>query len=115
MELCKKILEARKSLGKSQEAIARQMGMSRNAYVMYELGQLKPKNTRLLEKVLKLPCGSLEERLMSSAEQVELITTAARSLLNSDALSDVEFDAFVNEMYEIIEDAKRSITSSAKV
>lgn len=107
MELREKIIMARKDTGKSQEAVAREIGVSLRTYQQYERGNVKPKNRRVLERALNMPLGYLEEAQMSAADQAEYIMTTAHALMSDGMLSEVDLDAFINEMSEIMEDAKR--------
>lgn len=115
MELYEKIIGARKETGKSQEAVAREIGVSLRTYQQYERGNVKPKNRRVLEKALCVPVGYLEDQQMSAADQAEYIKTTAHALMSDGRLSEVDLEAFINEMSEIMEDAKKRKTSADKV
>lgn len=115
MELYEKIIRARKETGKSQEAVARETGISLRTYQQYERGNVKPKNRRALEKALALPIGYLEDRQMSAAEQAEYIKTNAHALMSDGSLSEVDLEAFINEMSEIMEDARKRTINAQKV
>lgn len=115
MELCEKIIRARKETGKSQETVAREIDISLRTYQQYERGAVKPKNRRALEKALCVPIGYLEDRQMSPADQAEYIKTNAHALMSDGSLSEADLEAFINEMSEIMEDAKRRKLREQKV
>lgn len=103
-----KLKQKREELGLDQQELAELIGVSKQAYFKWEKGLSKPTKANIakLEKVLKVPAGSLSEDLISSLYKKltepnqEKAITYVRDLISSQKVISIAEKCSEYQVYE---------------